>query len=214
MFICLHNKCCQVNIFERYKVIIMAFILIIVFLVFAVLLRTVTQRLRTGDFGLRAASFGAPLIEVIPGALFIMSFANALVLTTLGELGYIQPVTKFPYFLEWVFFIIGLCGVVITIISQQQMGDLWRIGVDQTEVTSLKTNGLYARSRNPIYFGILLFWIGLSGTFQHPLLWLCMLVCWVCIETIVRKIEEPYLEKLHGDTFKEYIKNTNRYLLM
>jgi len=162
VFICLHNKCCQVNIFERYKVIIMAFILIIVFLVFAVLLRMVTQRLRTGDFGLRAASFGAPLIEVIPGTIFIMSFASALVLITIGELGYIQPVTKFPYFLEWVFFIIGLCGVVITIISQQQMGDSWRIGVDQTEVTSLKTNGLYARSRsfNIPCFGYACWYVG------------------------------------------------------
>lgn len=192
----------------------MALILIILFLVLVVFFRMATQWFRTGDFGLRAASLDAPLIEILPGIVFVLSFASALVLITLGKFGYIAAMTRFPDFVEWIFFALGLIGIVITVISQHQMGDSWRIGVDQTETTTLKIHGFYARSRNPIYFGILLFWVGLSVTFPHPLLWLCAVVCWCCIEVIVRKIEEPYLQRLHGDQFDTYMKNTNRYQLL
>jgi len=191
----------------------MALSLIIFFLVFAVLFRAAAQRLRTGDFGLRAASLDAPLVEILPGALFVLSFASALVLITLGEMGHIAPITRFPGIINWLFYVLGVTGVVITLVSQHQMGDSWRIGVDQTEATTLKTNGLYAKSRNPIYFGILLFWIGLCIVFPHPLLWLFAVICWCCIEVIVRKIEEPYLQRLHGKEFDSYLATTNRYSL-
>jgi len=190
----------------------MALTLIILFLVFAVVLRAAIQRFQTGDFGLRAASVDAPLFEILPGTLFILSFASALVLITLGEFSYIAPIIRLPYFIEWLFFGLGVTGVVIAVVSQHQMGDSWRIGVDQTETTKLKIGGLYSRSRNPIYFGILVFWVGLCGTFPHPLLWLCAVICWCCIEVIVRKIEEPYLKKLHGEQFETYLDNANRYL--
>lgn len=92
------------------------------------------------------------------------------------------------------------------------MGDSWRISVDQQETTELQTDGLYARSRNPIYFGLLLFWVGICGTFVQPLLILAAIICWICIELIVRKIEEPYLHKTHGEISAEYVRRTNRYL--
>lgn len=192
----------------------MALTLILLFLVLAVVLRAAMQRFRTGDFGLRAASLDAPLIEILPGTLFVLSFASALALIILGELSHVAPITSFSNTIEWLFFALGVTGVVITVVSQHQMGDSWRIGVDQTETTTLKTSGLYARSRNPIYFGILLFWIGLCGLFPHPLLWLCAVICWCCIEVIVRKIEEPYLRRLHGGQFDTYLENTNRYRLL
>jgi len=42
------------------------------------------------------------------------------------------------------------------------------------------------------------------------LLWACAFVCWICIEVIVRIIEEPYLKNLHGDDFLKYQSDTNR----
>jgi protein-S-isoprenylcysteine O-methyltransferase Ste14 len=111
----------------------MALTLIILFLVFAVVLRAAMQRFRTGDFGLRAAPLDAPLIEIVPGTLFILSFATALILVTLGTLGNTVPITKTPDSVEWLFFALGVTGIMITIISQHQMGDSWRIGVDQED---------------------------------------------------------------------------------
>ncbi len=190
----------------------MSLILMIVFLFFAIGMRVLVQRIKTGDFGVRVASHDAPLVEILPGSIFVLTFCVALVLVVLGHLGSIIADFDFPLWTRWSAFVLGLSGVLVTVLSQHQMGDAWRIGVDQEEVTELKTRGVYARTRNPIYFGILLFWIGLCLTFSNLWLWLCAGVCWVCIELIVRKIEEPYLEKVHGESFRDYATKTNRYL--
>lgn len=190
----------------------MSTVLMIVFLVFAVGMRVVLQRITTGDFGVRVASPAAPMIEIFPGTVFVLTFCVALVLVFLGDIETITANLELPLWARWTGFVLGISGIMITVVSQHQMGDAWRIGVDQQEVTALKIKGLYAKSRNPIYFGIMLFWIGLCLTFSSLWLWLCAAICWVCIELIVRKIEEPYLETVHGTDFKEYQKKTNRYL--
>lgn len=190
----------------------MSLLLISSFLFFAVIMRICIQRFHTGDFGVRIASPKAPLIEILPGTVFVFSFTFALLIIVLNRVEVLSSVHKLSNIIRWGGFMIGAIGILFTVVSQHQMGDSWRIGVDSDETTMLKTGGLYARSRNPIYFGILLFWIGLSITFVHPLLWLCAMVCWICIEIIVRKIEEPYLEKVHDKLFLDYVERTNRYL--
>lgn len=190
----------------------MTLLLITLFLVLAVFMRVGIQWVRTKDLGLRTASLDAPLIEILPGTIFVLSFCVALAIALFGFYGKLAPVMELPLMLQWFSFALGLSGILITVISQYQMGDSWRIGVDQQETTELQTDGLYARSRNPIYFGLLLFWVGICGTFVQPLLILAAIVCWICIELIVRKIEEPYLHKTHGEIFAEYVRRTNRYL--
>jgi len=190
----------------------MSLILIFSFLFFAVIVRVCIQRFYTGDFGVRMASPNAPLIEILPGTIFVLSFGVALVTVILNQAGKLEAVYELPNIYRWFGFVIGITGILFIVISQYQMGDSWRIGVDSNETTSLKTGGLYAKSRNPIYFGILLFWIGLCSTQISLIVWLCAVTCWVCIELIVRKIEEPYLKETHGEAFVEYVHNTNRYL--
>lgn len=182
------------------------------FLIVAVLMRIVIQHKRTGDYGIRTASKHAPVIEILPGTVFVLTFCFASTLVVLGYLGSIGLLYQLPMFVQVVGFLIGLSGIAITVVSQFQMGNSWRIGVDQKESTPLITHGLYANSRNPIYFGLLNFWVGLSVTFPHLLLWLSAAICWVCIELIVRNIEEPYLIRKHGDVFQNYVSQTNRYL--
>lgn len=190
----------------------MSLILMSVFIILCVVLRACVQYKKTGDHGLRPASLNSPLIEVIPGTIFIMSFLLAFSLAVINELEIIQYDFVFPRILRILGFIVGLTGIGITVVSQMDMGDSWRIGVDQKEITDLKTKGIYEKTRNPIYFGIFVFWLGLVITFPNVLLWLCALVCWLCIELIVRKIEEPYLQKIHGKKYENYINNTNRYI--
>ena len=77
-----------------------------------------------------------------------------------------------------------------------------------------QTKGLYSSSRNPIYFGILLYWLAIVLSLPHPLIIVSALVCWLSIEVIVRKIEEPYLAGIHGDYFIDYYNKTNRYFIL
>lgn len=191
----------------------MAAVLSTIFVVIAVAGRAILQYFKTGSFGIRLADAKRQPIAAIAGAAFSLSFAISFVVIWMdflsiwplseSDLGIAKPGT----------FLVGLAGVGIVVIAQQQMGNAWRIGVDPSEATRLVTDGLYRRSRNPIYFGIFLYWIGISGTLAHPAIWALALVCWVSIEAIVRKVEEPYLLDLHGQDFEGYKSNTNRYLL-
>src|SRR5262249_37820263 len=49
-----------------------------------------------------------------------------------------------------------LSGLVVVVAAQLQMGASWRVGIDAQARPGLITHGLYARSRNPIYSGLLL----------------------------------------------------------
>ncbi|MCC0179459.1 isoprenylcysteine carboxylmethyltransferase family protein [Waterburya agarophytonicola K14] len=192
----------------------LSLILVVSFLLVVVFFRVFVQYRRTGDFGVRFAKIGTPLIEILPGTVFVLTFILAVAFVIFGYLGKIQKTVNLPIAAQYIGLLVGLTGISVTVISQFQMGDSWRIGVDQKENTTLITHGLYSKSRNPIYFGIFLFWIGLSITFPNELLWICALICWGCIELIVRKNEEPYLKELHGQVFEDYFARTNRYLIL
>ncbi len=56
--------------------------------------------------------------------------------------------------------IVYAIGFLIAIIAQFQMQNDWRIGVDPEQNTNLVTRGLYQYSRNPIYVGIIISFIG------------------------------------------------------
>lgn len=192
----------------------MALPLLISFFSLAIILRILIQYYCTGDHGVRIARSDAPLIEKIPGALFILSFISSAILITLNHLGMFPIEHFFPPLADIGIGLLGFTGIATTVIAQMQIGRSWRIGVDQNEKTELIMNGLYSKSRNPIYFGILLYWLALSLCFSHPIMWVCAITCWSCIELIVRKVEEPYLRRTHGQAFDEYCRNSNRYLIL
>jgi protein-S-isoprenylcysteine O-methyltransferase Ste14 len=190
----------------------MALLLLALFLSFAVIGRILLQYYFTGDHGVRLAKPTAPASEIIPGLMFVLSFALSAALIVGHHFEKLEVAQLGGPVLTGLAFTLGLVGILVILVAQVQMGRSWRIGVDPSEQTELICTGLYARSRNPIYFGILLYWIGMAVTLPHPALWLCALICWASIEVIVRKIEEPYLLGLHGEKFAEYVADTRRYL--
>ena len=190
----------------------MSLLLAATFLLFAIVIRVLRQYHSSGDHGIRLAKSGAPLIEIVPGAVFILTFVFSIVVIALNALDLFPVQSSLPPSALFIGCIIGFTGILITVIAQWQMGVSWRIGVDQSERTALISTGLYTKSRNPIYFGILLYWVGLVLTFPHIAMLACAAVSWFCIELIVRKIEEPYLEKVHGEAFAAYAARTKRYL--
>ena len=57
----------------------------------AVFARSFVQYKRNRDFGIRAASIDAPLIEILPGAVFVVTFCLAFGLILLGYIGRVPP---------------------------------------------------------------------------------------------------------------------------
>jgi protein-S-isoprenylcysteine O-methyltransferase Ste14 len=102
-----------------------------------------------------------------------------------------------------------LVGFIITVIAQLAMGDAWRIGVQESERTELRTAGPFAWCRNPIFTGMLL--VGLGVAAWVPLAipaWLALLAG---LELQVRVVEEPYLLRTHGAPYEAYAARTGRF---
>lgn len=78
--------------------------------------------------------------------------------------------------------------------------------------TALVTQGPYRLSRNPMYLGFTLLYLGialLAGSLW-PLLFLPLVLLAMHFGVIVR--EEAYLERRFGDAYREYRRRVNRWL--
>ena len=98
-----------------------------------------------------------------------------------------------------------------TSIGQYQMSGSWRIGIDYEETTRLVSNGLFKYSRNPIFLGVLISYLGTFLIIPNILSFSIMLVTFVTIQTQVR-LEEEYLESVQGKEYIEYKSQVRRWL--
>ena len=106
-----------------------------------------------------------------------------------------------------------LVGFLLMIIAARIQ---WLSGVKSGVSTSfqsdeLKTTGIYARTRNPIYFS---WWLCSSGAILcvHNV-WLLLLIPiqWVILTVVIINTEEKWLYELHGEAYKDYCARVNRW---
>ena len=112
----------------------------------------------------------------------------------------------------WVGLVLTAAGFATAVVAQNTMGASWRIGVDQAERTELVTHGVFARVRNPIFTAMI---AAQAGTALMAPTWLSLLgvvLLVVGIELQVRRIEEPYLARVHGAAYTDYAARTGRFL--
>lgn len=190
----------------------MAFLLTILLLLVSVVFRAAIQYRNTGDFGIRRLKQSSSLqLKVATVGLYLVLFG--VVFVSLADfLGWIAPQFSITVFDRQMGIVICCSALLLTFISQLQMGKSWRIGVDESEKTSLITHGIYAYIRNPIYSAVLLFSLGLVFLVMHWSSILMMILGYFGIDYLIRKVEEPYLEQLHKDSYLEYKKKAGRYL--
>jgi protein-S-isoprenylcysteine O-methyltransferase Ste14 len=96
--------------------------------------------------------------------------------------------------------------------SQSAMGESWRIGVRESESTKLVTAGPYAYVRNPIFTCMLLATLGACVLLPNAIMLVGGALLFVAIELQVRRVEEPYLERVHGDAYRDYARRVGRFL--
>lgn len=98
-----------------------------------------------------------------------------------------------------------------TSIAQYQMSKSWRIGIDYEEKTDLISHGLFEYSRNPIFLGVLISYLGTFLIIPNILSFSILLVTFVTIQIQVR-LEEEYLESVQGNQYLNYKKNVHRWI--
>lgn len=189
----------------------LAIILQALFLGLAFVLRTLVHLRQTGSTGFRAfsrsrtgAERAGVLLLIAGGA---MSIAGSL---TAGPLPGIAPLEHGAVTIAGA--AVALAALALIVWAQFAMGASWRIGVDPSEVTELVTAGPFSVVRNPIFSGMLLFWVGIALAVPNVLTLLAPLIAFAGIELQVRMVEEPYLLRTHGDAYRRYGARTGRLL--
>jgi protein-S-isoprenylcysteine O-methyltransferase Ste14 len=192
---------------------VVALVTYVAFIAVALGLRIWIHYQRTGDHGLRILSGGRGPAFWLPGALLITGVLLAGVAPVAQVLGLVEPYppVNAPAF-HWAGLLLGLCGIAVTLVSQQQMGNSWRVGVDAHETTGLITVGLFSIVRNPIFTGMALAVLGLLMMSPNFLAVVSLVSLLVAIEMQVRWIEEPYLTRVHGARYLSYARAVGRFL--
>lgn len=104
-----------------------------------------------------------------------------------------------------------LLAFVWIIVAQFQMKNSWRIGIDYNDKTELIDSGLFQISRNPIFLGVILSYIGTFLIIPN-LLSFCIMVLTIVILQVQVRLEEEYLIKIHGDEYSVYKNKVRRWL--
>jgi protein-S-isoprenylcysteine O-methyltransferase Ste14 len=104
-----------------------------------------------------------------------------------------------------------LFAFVWIIVAQFQMSNSWRIGINYQEITKLIDHGLFGVSRNPIFLGVLISYVGTFLVIPNALTFSLMAITFVSIQVQVR-MEEEYLQNSHGEEYMQYQKKVRRWI--
>lgn len=77
---------------------------------------------------------------------------------------------------------------------------------------TLVTTGIHGWSRNPIYFGMLFFLVGVGIAVRSPWILLLAVPLAITFRYGVITREEAYLERRFGDTYRDYKARVRRWL--
>ena len=109
-----------------------------------------------------------------------------------------------------------LIGFILMFVATR----IWWLSVVKSDIDTsiqnneLKTTGIYARTRNPIYFSWWLCGIGSILTMHNVWLLLLIPIQWVILTVVIRNTEEKWLYELHGEAYKDYCTRVNRWIPM
>lgn len=114
-------------------------------------------------------------------------------------------------FLEIIGVVLLIVSLVWILAAQAQMGNSWRIGVDEDVKTELVREGIFSLSRNPIFLGMRLVLLGFFLVIPNALSLAIWILGDVLIQTQVR-LEEEHLTKLHKAEYEEFCRQVRRWI--
>jgi len=142
---------------------------------------------------------------------FVAALATAVLAPMLQAVGVVTPLTDAGW-LHGVGVVLAVAGIAATVYAQIDMGESWRIGVDQTETTTLVRGGVFGLVRNPIFTAMLIFGSGVALVTPNVIAVLGFALLLGSIQLQVRVVEEPYLAAVHGAEYREYLAEVGRFV--
>jgi len=191
----------------------LALALYVAFLLAAFVWRAWEQYRRTGDHGFRGLSGRPASVEWLGGGLLVVALVAALVAPSLALAGRLGPLAALDRpAVHAAGLVLAGAGFALTLLAQLQMGASWRVGVDARETTALVTHGLFRHVRNPIFSAMLLALAGLFFLVPNAVSALALACAWLGLEIHVRRVEEPYLLRTHGERYRAWARRTGRFV--
>ena len=124
---------------------------------------------------------------------------------------YLMPVNWLEIsIIKYTGFILIHIALLWIVIAQVQMGNSWRVGIDLSTKTELKTKGLFSVSRNPVFLGMLITLTGIFLILPNAISLLVLVTTTLIFQVQVR-LEEEYLVKKHGKSYVDYCKKVGRW---
>ena len=191
-----------------------ALILFAVWFVVVFIVRSAVQKRATGDSGIRPGAFAEDASGIERGAylLLIVAFAGAIAAPVAAMTG-LDPLTDSDL-VPVVGLVIAVVGIGATYTAQLGMGNEWRIGIDRTEVTGLVTDGVFSLARNPIFSAMIFTAVGFAAMVPNTIAVVAAACLLIAIELQVRYVEEPHLQRLHGQDYNNYAARVGRFVPM
>lgn len=191
-------------------------IALILFAMFAALgfgWRSWEQHRRTGSTGFKGVSGQLGSVEWLAGVGLVVALIGAVVAPVLQLTGVVAPLPALiATWIQLTGIAFAVSGTATMVRAQLDMGDSWRIGVDERETTTLVRSGLFGRVRNPIFTAMLLFGLGLALVTPNIVALIAFALLFVSIEVQVRLVEEPYLLRVHGRSYQDYVAAVGRFV--
>jgi protein-S-isoprenylcysteine O-methyltransferase Ste14 len=167
---------------------------------------------RTGSTGYRGISRRLGLLGLAGGISFIVAMVGGLAAPLLQVLRVVTPLRSLDYaWLHTAGVALAACGLVATVYAQLDMGDAWRVGIDTTESTALIRTRTFGVVRNPIFSAMVVFTLGQTLLAPNPVAIAVFVIFVVAVEVSVRKAEEPYLLRIHGNEYRDYMASVGRF---
>jgi len=136
-----------------------------------------------------------------------------ILLVLLLLLNFLFPVAAFlsPPFTYSGFLIIGF-GFVLAFWSRSLFLKNATTLQPSEEPTSLVTSGPFRLSRNPIYLGMASILLGVSVVLGTPVALVFPVIFVTLIELFIIPAEQRTLEKIFGESYREYKKSVRRWI--
>ena len=110
---------------------------------------------------------------------------------------------------------VGIFFLIISLfwiwVAQTQMGNSWRIGIDEQRKMELITTGMFSISRNPIFLGMKVNLLAFFLVIPNAVTLTVVVTGFALIDIQVR-LEEQHLLNLNDDSYQNYYKKVRRWL--
>ncbi len=150
-----------------------------------------------------------PKVIVFPPLILATTIALGLVLQwrwPIGALAAIGQVWRVPSGV-----VVVLAGILLMATGRRLLMGLGTNVSPFQPTTALATNGIYGRTRNPLYSGGTLVMFGIAIVFALDWLVLLILPSMLILHFGVVRREEQYLELKFGDEYRRYKSQVPRY---